>query len=322
MHADEFCIFAAMSLLPSPLKSGDVIGITCPAGYIPMDRVVCAIETLKSWGFQTKLGKTVGSEYHYFSGHDANRLQDLQQMLDDPSIKAILMGRGGYGCSRIIDDLDFTDFLKHPKWICGFSDITVLHSHIQRNFGIPTLHSPMCAAFQQNSLESLPVQSLKNALLGKTLRYEIPSHPFNREGRAMGILTGGNLAMLAHLTGSNSQVETSGKILFLEDVGEYLYNTDRMLMNLKRSGQLSELAGLVVGSFTDMQDTERAFGQTVEEIIWDKVKDYDYPVLFGFPCGHQEANVTLQLGMWQELVVEEKGGSLFSIRDSKQKGSR
>ena len=166
------------------------------------------------------------------------------------------------------------------------------------------------ADFQQNNLESKPIQSLKNALLGWPLHYEIAVHPFNRSGRGAGILTGGNLAMLAHLTGSNSQVNTSGKILFIEDVGEYLYNTDRLLVNLKRSGQLSELSGLIVGSFTDMQDTERPFGQTVEEIIWDKVKEYDYPVLFRFPCGHQEDNVTLQLGMRHELLVDEKSGNL------------
>jgi len=302
-----------MSLIPPPLQPGAVIGITCPAGYVSLERVSCAVETLKSWGFQVKMGKTVGSEYHYFSGHDADRLQDLQQMLDDTEVKAILMGRGGYGCSRIVDDLDFTQFLQQPKWICGFSDITVLHSHIWANFGIPTLHSPMTAAFRPDSLETLPIQSLKKAWLGEALRYEIPAHPINRKGTARGILTGGNLAMLAHLTGSISQVDTKGKILFLEDVGEYLYNTDRLLLNLKRSGQLAQLAGLVVGSFTDMQDTERPFGQTVEEIIWDKVKDYDYPVLFGFPCGHQEDNVTLQLGMLQELVVDEKGGSLRCI---------
>lgn len=302
-----------MHLIPSPLRPGDTIGITCPAGYVSLDRVTCAIETLKSWGFQVKVGQTVGSEYHYFSGHDTERLQDLQQMLDDTEVKAILMGRGGYGCSRIVDDLDFTAFLKQPKWMCGFSDITVLHSHIQVNFGIPTLHSPMCAAFRPDSVDEQPVQSLKKALLGEALDYEIPAHPFNRKGSGAGILTGGNLAMLAHLTGSPSQVDTKGKILFIEDVGEYLYNTDRLLLNLKRSGQLAGLAGLVVGSFTDMQDTERPFGQTVEEIIWDKVKDYDYPVLFGFPCGHQEENVTLQLGMQQELVVDEKGGRLVCL---------
>lgn len=300
--------------MPPSLQPGDVIGITCPAGFVSLDRVTCAIETLKGWGFQVKVGKTVGSEYHYFSGHDEDRRTDLQQLLDDPQVKVILMGRGGYGCSRIVDDLDFTAFVKQPKWIAGFSDITVLHSHIQAQFGIPTLHSPMCAAFQKNNLEALPVQSLKNALLGLPLHYQIPTHLFNRPGRGEGILTGGNLAILAHLTGSASQVDTRGKILFIEDVGEYLYNTDRLLMNLKRSGQLSELAGLLVGSFTEMQDTERPFGQTVKEIIWDKVKDYRYPVLFGFPCGHQEENVTLQLGMRQEILVSEKGGSLRCVR--------
>lgn len=295
-----------MNSIPPPLIPGDTIGITCPAGYVAMDRVACAVTTLKSWGYEVKLGRTVGSEYHYFSGHDQDRLADLQQMLDDPQVRCILMGRGGYGCSRIIDDLDFTAFQKHPKWLAGFSDITVLHSHIQAQFDIPTLHSPMCAAFQQNSLESLPVQSLKNALQGVPLHYEAPAHPFNRKGSATGILTGGNLAMLAHLTGSPSQVNMKGKILFIEDVGEYLYNTDRLLLNLKRSGQLKDLAGLVAGSFTDMQDTERPFGQTVEEIIWDKVKAYDYPVLFGFPCGHQEDNVTLQLGMAHKMEVADE----------------
>ena len=292
---------------PRPLKPGSVIGITCPAGYVSADRVAYAITVLERWGYKVKRGATIGTELGYFSGNDAHRLADLQAMLDDPEVDAVLMGRGGYGVSRIIDGLDFTAFCKQPKWICGFSDITVLHSHIQAQYGIATLHSPMCGAFKPETEHADYLMSFKKALTGEALQYTIPAMAGNRLGIANGVLTGGNLAMLAHLTGSASEVDMAGKILFIEDIGEHLYNIDRLLLNLKRAGKLDGLAGMVVGSFTDLQDTERPFGQTVEEIIRDKVQEYDYPMCFGFPCGHQEVNYTLQLGMkhWMEVMSDQ-----------------
>lgn len=299
------------SSMPPFLRPGDTIGITCPSGYVSADRVAYAAHVLQRWGYKVQLGKTVGSEHFYFSGPDELRRSDLQSMLDDPSIRAIVMGRGGYGMSRIIDDLDFSTFCAHPKWICGFSDITLLHSHIHTNYGIPTLHSPMCGAFSATSENEGHILSLKNALEGTPIDYPVTVSPFNRTGKAKGILVGGNLAMLAHSTGSKSALDTRGKILFIEDVGEYLYNIDRMLLNLKRSGQLSDLAGLIVGGFTDTQDTERPFGQTIQQIIMDKVSKYDYPVCFGFPTGHQEINYTLRLGITHELITTSDYVSLI-----------
>ncbi len=302
-----------MKKIPPFLKPGATIGITCPSGYVSAERVQYATIVLEKWGFKTRLGKTVGNEFHYFSGDDATRLADLQEMLDDPSLDAILMGRGGYGLSRIIDQIDFTQFVQYPKWICGFSDITVLHSHIQAQFGIPTMHSVMCGAFKPETEEKDYILSLRKALLGEALSYHFPSSEYNRVGQATATIVGGNLAMLAHLTGSNAQIDTDDKILFIEDIGEHLYHIDRMLLNLKRSGQLSKLKGLLVGSFTDIEDTDRPFGQTLEQIISDKVKEYNFPLAFNFACGHDEVNHTLVLGMPYILVVEPEGTRLATI---------
>ena len=292
------------------LQQGATIGITCPAGYVSKERVEYAVKVLNDWGYKVRLGNTVGNEFHYFSGTDQERLADLQQMMDDPTIDAILMGRGGYGVSRIIDGLDLTAFKAKPKWLCGFSDITVLHSHIMAQAGIPTLHSPMCGAFKPETEFSGHILSLKNALAGKGDEYVLPRSVHNRVGTARGILTGGNLSLLVHLTGSVSEVDFTGKILFIEDLGEHLYHVDRMLLHLKRAGKLDNLAGLLVGSFTDMEDTDRPFGQTLEEIIFDKVKEYNYPVAFNMPCGHQEINYTLALGMEHSLNVSKEGSML------------
>ncbi len=297
-------------LLPKWLKSGDTIGITCPSGYVSEERVAYAVTMLERWEFKVKKGKTVGNEYFYFSGTDKERRDDLQAMLDDPDVAAILMGRGGYGMSRIIDSLDFTEFLKHPKWVCGFSDITVLHSHILAQYGYASLHSPMCGAFRRDSEHEAYLLSFYNALTGNTLKQHIPPSSFNRAGTATGTLTGGNLAILAHLTGSVSEVDTSGKVLFIEEIGEHLYGADRMLMNLKRAGKLDNLAALIVGSFTEMEDTKRPFGQSIEEIIADKVKEYNYPVCFNIPVGHQEVNYTLLLGTTYTIDVSEAGATL------------
>ena len=297
---------------PPYLQKGSVIGITCPSGYVAPTRTTHAIKVLQEWGFVVKTGNTVGKEHFYFAGTDEERLADLQQMLDDPGIDAILMGRGGYGMSRIIDELDFTAFCRQPKWICGFSDITVLHSHIQAQYGIPTLHSPMCGAFKPETEQEDYLLSFQRALTGAPLLYTTPAATYNRTGEAEAILTGGNLAILAHLTGSASEADTDGKILFIEDIGEHLYNADRLMLNLKRAGKLDKLAALVVGSFTDMQDTERPFGQTIEQLIFDKVKEYSYPVCFGFPTGHQDINYTLALGEKHTLKVT-KGGATMEL---------
>jgi muramoyltetrapeptide carboxypeptidase len=290
-----------------------MVGITCPSGYVSADRVDYAVTTLQQWGFNVKKGSTIGSEYHYFSGTDAERCADLQRMLDDPCIDAILMGRGGYGLSRIIDQLDFTLFQQYPKWICGFSDITVLHNHIYQNFGIATMHSPMCGAFKPDTIDLPHIGSFLAALTGRPVALQAPPSVHNRHGVATGIVTGGNLAILAHLTGSPSEVDTNGTILFIEDVSEYLYNIDRMLLNLKRAHKLHHLKALIAGGFTELQDTQRPFGKTVEEVIYDVVKEYDYPVCFNLPVGHMDVNYTLTLGVDHKLTIDEYGARLEQI---------
>ena len=300
-------------IIPPYLQPGDTIGITCPSGYLPAERIIFARKTLESWGYKVITGSTVGSGHYYFSDTDERRLFDLQALLDNTEVKAILMGRGGYGLSRIIDRIDFTKFCDHPKWICGFSDITLLHSHIHARYGIATLHGPMCGAFKEDNIDSPPIRSVQQALTGQAFGYPIEPNEHNRRGVASGIVVGGNLAILAHLSGSVSQMDTRGKILFIEDIGEYLYNIDRMLINLKRAGMLDGLRGLICGGFTDMKDTERPFGQDIYEVIKDKVSEYDYPVCFDFPAGHQDVNYTLGLGMEYELIVSDKQVSLTAL---------
>jgi muramoyltetrapeptide carboxypeptidase len=292
---------------PPFLKKSAIIGITCPSGYVSKERVAYAVTVLEKWGFQVKLGRTIGTEHHYFSGTDNERLADLQEMMDDPAVNAILMGRGGYGLSRIIDSIDFTSFLTKPKWVCGFSDITVLHSHLESRFLMPSLHSPMCGAFRPETEHEGYLHTFFAALTGESIMYHIPDSPYNRHGVAEGTLTGGNLSMLTHLMGSASEVNTEEKILFLEDIGEHLYKVDRMLLTLKRAGKFDHLKGLILGGFTDMEDTERPFGQTIEELIWDKVKEYNFPVCFHFPTGHQDINYTLTLGAMHKLAITENG---------------
>jgi len=301
----------AHAVTPPFLEEGSIIGITCPSGYVSAERVRFSAELFKKWGYEVKMGRTVGSEFHYFSGTDAERLNDLQDMLDDPDVDAIMMGRGGYGMSRIIDGLDFSKFQKNPKWICGFSDITVIHHHIQAQFGIQTLHSPMCGHFKETTEHEAYVASFRDAIAGNALQYSMPTSTYNRRGIAEGVVTGGNLSLLVHLTGSVSEVNMDGMILFIEDLGEHLYAIDRMLMHLKRAGKLSKLAGLLVGGFTDLEDTERPFGQTVEEIIYDKVREYSYPVCFNFPAGHQDVNYTLTLGARHKLAVADGSSSML-----------
>ncbi len=291
-----------MIQIPPYLDRGETIGLVCPAGYMPMEKVQRCIDTLKSWGFEVKVGKTVGgNSNNYFSGTDDERLSDFQEMLDDDDVTAILCARGGYGIGRIIDKIRFKKFRKNPKWIVGFSDATVLHAHIYTNYEIATLHAPMAAAF--NDGENEFVTSLRSALTGTAGKYVADPHKFNTVGMATGELVGGNLALLAHLIGTDSDIKTKNRILFLEDVGEYLYNIDRMLYQLKRNGKFEKLAGLVIGGFTQNKDTDRPFGRTVEEIIHDVFDDYDYPIAFGFPVSHEKENYALKIGVEYNLSV-------------------
>lgn len=278
--------------------------MVCPAGYMTREKVETCVNTLKEWGYHVKLGKTIGgASTTYFSGTDEERLNDFQQMLDDDQVNAVLCGRGGYGLGRIIDQIDFKKFKKKPKWIVGYSDITVLHAHLYSNYYISSLHAPMAAAFNDEGYKNEYIASLKNALEGKKVRYQCEPHEFNQKGEAIGELVGGNLSLLAHLTGTDSDIKAKGRILFIEDIGEYSYNVDRMMYQLKRSGKLSKLAGLVIGGFTDMKDTERPFGKTVYELIHDLVKEYDYPICYGFPVSHSNENYALKVGVGYKLKV-------------------
>lgn len=303
-----------MAIIPPYLKKGSRIGITCPAGYMPAENAQTCIHTLQSWGYEVMVGRTLGSHSdNYFSGSDEERLEELQAMLDEPSIDAILFGRGGYGLSRIIDRLDFKKFRKNPKWLIGFSDITVIHAHVWGKYGISTLHAPMAAAFRDGDGNNSNVETLRKALSGKSLKYQCQPHPLNRTGKAEGILVGGNLALLAHLAGTASELNTKGKILFLEDVGEYIYQVDRMMLQLKRNGALHKLAALIIGGFTDIKDTTRPFGSTVEEAIAEMVSEYDYPVCFGFPISHGKENVSVKTGVTHQLQVSKNKTSLKEL---------
>ncbi len=255
-----------MIIIPPYLKKGNTVSITCPAGYMAAEKAQTCISTLQSWGFDVMVGKTLGSKSkNYFSGSDEIRKNEMQAMLDDENIHAILCGRGGYGVTRIIDELDFTKFKKKPKWIIGFSDITVLHSHIQAVYKTESIHGQMPMTIPDGS--SVSLETLKKALFNEALDYKYTSAVKNRSGEANAVLIGGNLTLLVMMAGSVSEQDYSEKILFLEDVGEYLYSLDRMMWNLKRSGKLTNLKGLIVGSFTEMKDNDIPFGQTAEQII-------------------------------------------------------
>lgn len=302
-----------MIKIPPYLKKGDTIGIVCPSGFMPKEKAATCVQVLQDWGYRVKLGNTLGNQFHYFSGTDEERLADLQTMLDDTEINAILCGRGGYGMSRIIDGLNFNRFKKNPKWLIGFSDITVLHAHVYTKLKTASLHAPMAAAFNDGAYENEFVQSLRKALKGVIANYSCEPHLLNRTGKAEGELVGGNLSLVAHLIGSVSAFQTNGKILFLEDVGEYIYNIDRMMIQLKRSGLLQSLAGLVIGGFTDMKDTTTPFGSDVLTIIHSHIKEYNFPVCFDFPVSHEKNNYALKVGVKHLLVVGAKKVSLKEI---------
>jgi len=308
------------ALIPPYLKKGDMIGITSPAGYITREAIIPAATLLQQWGFKIRVGYTIGKRSYTFGGTDTERLQDLQLMLDDPQIKAIMCARGGYGAVRIVDQLNWDKFKQSPKWVIGFSDITVLHSHIQKNLGIATVHSKMCNSFPDvwenaDPLQKQTIESIYKALTGERIAYKAQASDYNRTGKAKGILVGGNLKTLESLAGSDSDINTDGKLLFVEDTGEYLYSIDRMFWNLKRSNKLSRLAGLIVGGIKAKQDDPgEYFGQTIYDIISQKVKEYNYPVCFDFPVGHQVDNFALKCGVPHELSVTSSGTVLTETR--------
>ncbi len=291
------------STSPPFLKANDRVGVLAMASKVVYDDILPAISILKNdWQLEVIEGKTLRGQYHQFAGTDQERLEDLQMMLDDPSIKAIFSARGGYGSSRLLDKLAFKKFKKYPKWVVGFSDITALHCHLHQ-LGFQSVHSIVPKQFAKIGYETA-LESLKNILFGGEINYEIPSNPLNRNGQAEGQLVGGNLCLLTHLLGSRSELDTRHKIFFIEDVGEPLYNIDRMMVQLKRANKLKNLAGLVIGQFTELRDNENTpFGKSVYEIIAEHIVDYDYPVCFDFPIGHDEKNNAVRIGETVKLVV-------------------
>ena len=295
-------------IIPEKFKIGDKIGIISTARKISMEELNPAIKTLESWGLKVVLGINLFQEENQFSGTVEQRAADLQSMIDDNSIKAILCARGGYGTVQIIDAINFTNLKKNSKWIVGYSDVTVLHSHLN-NLGIASLHSTMPINFESNTKGSL--SSLKNSLFGNLNRIECKAHPLNKFGKIEGDIVGGNLSILYSLLGSKSDLDTAGKILFIEDLDEYLYHIDRIMMSLKRNGMLRNLRGLIVGGMSDMNDNFIPFGKTAEQIILKYTKSYDFPICFGFPAGHLADNRCVRLGIHSVLEISKNGVSLF-----------
>ncbi len=305
--------------IPPYLNKGDIVGITCPSGFITMEDIQPAVSKIQEWGFEIRIGSTVGTRDFTFAGSDAERIKDLQNMLDDPSLKAIMLGRGGYGAVRIIDDIDFKQFSVKPKWIIGFSDATVIHSHLNKNFGIASIHSKMCNSFpgdwstaEQTQIDS--IESIRKCLIGGKVDYPVVANVNNKAGIGEGILAGGNLSILENLAGTNSDINTDNKILFLEEVGEYPYNIDRMLWNLKRSGKFNKLKGLIIGGFKNKPDDPgEEFGKTIYDMVLEKVKGYNFPVCFDFPVGHQKENYAIKCGVKHRLIVNENEVQLKEI---------
>ena len=289
-------------IIPDYLKPGDKICFVSPSGKILPEKVTSAYHLLEKEGFYVSIGKNAFEQHFQFAGTDNQRLEDLQQALDDPEYKAIFCTRGGYGAIRIAEQINFNKFRNHPKWLIGFSDITVLHALLQKE-GICSIHGAMCAYYYEGNKPSVSYKELLKTLKGEKNPVIFPSVPENRTGYAKGPLTGGNLSLLYSLLGTPLEMETDGKILFIEDLSEYLYHIDRMMYSLRLSGKLKNIAGLIVGQMTELKDNDSPFGQNVREIILNAVKEYDYPVCFNYPAGHVKLNLPLKLGAEHSLSI-------------------
>ena len=290
--------------IPPYLKKGDTVGILATARKVDMAPLEPAINLLKSWGLNVVIGKTIGLDNNQLAGQDWQRAKDFQQMLDNPAIKAIWTAKGGYGTARMIDRLDFTKFKKKPKWIVGFSDVTVLHSHIN-TMDIATLHSIACISAGGATPEAL--EGLRKGLFGGKIEYNIEPHAFNKAGKAHGELIGGNLSVLYSIVGSASEADYKGKIIFIEDLDEYLYHIDRMMMNLERNGYFKDVKGIIIGGMTKMRDNDIPWGHDALESIQDITKEYNIPICFNFPAGHIKDNRALVFGKQVTLDVTAAG---------------
>ncbi|MFN3917152.1 MAG: LD-carboxypeptidase [Flavobacteriales bacterium] len=287
-------------LTPPPLKYGSKAALISTARKVDSSQVKLAVEQFRSWGIELVAAPNLFSEFHQFSGTDEERAADLQWAINQSEIEAIICFRGGYGTVRIIDKIDFSPLLTRPKWIAGYSDVTVLHARLN-TLGVVSIHGSMPVNFPRNTQEA--INTLRQALFGELIEIESSGNSLNRHGIAEGELVGGNLSIIYSLQGSKDAFKTSGKVLFIEDLDEYLYHIDRMMQNLKRSGVLSSIKGLIVGGMTDMRDNAVPFGKIAEEIILDAVSEYSYPVCFGFPAGHINDNRAVIFGKKIRLEV-------------------
>lgn len=291
---------------PPYLKTGDTVAIVAPAGILKNreETIEKAKSLLISWGLNVVLGKNVFNQKNHFAGTDEERLQDFQEALDNPTIKAIWAARGGYGTVRILDNINLSKFKKKPKWIVGYSDITAFHNHVN-NLGFETLHAMMPTSLEEKPEEIVEtIASFKNALFGGKLSYEIPSSTYNRNGKISGEIVGGNLSILMSMLGSKSQLKTDGKILFIEEIGEYEYAIDRMLQSLKRAGYFNNLKGVVLGNISKIRKNPTAWGSTIEELIL-AVLPKEIPILFDFPAGHEADNRALFFGRKVEIHIQK-----------------
>lgn len=291
-------------ITPPYLKPGDTIGIVATAHKISPEELQFAVSLIEKNGFKIEFAPDLFAVQDQYAGNDQQRIDGFNSLLQKDYVKAILCARGGYGSVRIIDHIDLSMLMKNPKWICGYSDVTVFHTHLNRKCNIATIHSTMPISVDEERAQNL--YSLLAALQGETLCYTVDSHPLNRRGEAEGEIIGGNLSVLYSLVGSDSDPDTDGKILFIEDLDEYLYHIDRMMMNMKRNGKLSNLAGLIVGGMTDMHDNKVAYGKIAEEIVAEHVAEFEYPVSYHFPAGHTIDNRALRFGKKAILKVNSK----------------
>ena len=297
---------------PEYLKKGDTVAIVAPSGVLKNYNayILKAKELLKSWELEVVIGENVFNDNGHFAGTDIQRSTDFQLALDDKAIKAIWCARGGYGAMRVIDNLNFEKYKENPKWIIGYSDITAIHNDLHNNKS-ESIHGIMCKSLEKIDVDNNEsISLLKKTLFGEKLSYTIEGNNYNIEGNSNGQLIGGNLTLLHCLLGSESSIDTDGKILFIEDLGEYLYHIDRMLISLKRAGYFDNCKGLIVGDFTDMRKNTTPFGRNLKELILDIVREYDFPVSFGFPAGHGEKNYPMILGREINLEVSKQQSTI------------
>jgi len=290
-------------IIPDKLNKGDKVALVATARHISLTELEPAINILKEWGLTIVMGNNILNKENQFAGTDRQRVDDFQSMIDDDSIKAVICSRGGYGTARIIDLIDFTNLIKHPKWIIGYSDITVLHSHIN-NIGIASLHSTMPINFSENTKECL--ETLYNCLFLASNNISCHANSLNRKGNVSGEIVGGNLSVIYSLLGSATDLDTRGKILFIEDLDEYLYHIDRMILNLKRNNKFTDIKALIVGGMKDMHDNSNPFGKSANEIVYEHIKDYDFPVCFDFPAGHMKNNQSIIFGKKSDLDINKE----------------